>query len=64
MTPEVAKHRVFAILEPPIVPDKNLTIVARFDDTTFGILRSRFHERWSLRMGTSLEDRPPARAQS
>ncbi|MDO5370608.1 MAG: class I SAM-dependent DNA methyltransferase, partial [Paracoccus sp. (in: a-proteobacteria)] len=25
---------------------------------TFGILHSRFHELWSLRMGTSLEDRP------
>ena len=30
----------------------------RDDDTTFGILHSRFHELWSLRMGTSLEDRP------
>ena len=25
---------------------------------TFGILHSRFHEAWSLRLGTSLEDRP------
>jgi hypothetical protein len=25
---------------------------------TFGILHSRFHELWSLRLGTSLEDRP------
>ena len=24
-----------------------------------GILHSRFHELWSLRLGTSLEDRPP-----
>jgi len=32
--------------------------IARDDDTTFGILHSRFHELWSLRMGTSLEDRP------
>jgi hypothetical protein len=32
--------------------------IARADDTTFGILHSRFHELWSLRMGTSLEDRP------
>jgi type II restriction/modification system DNA methylase subunit YeeA len=31
----------------------------RDDDTTFGILHSRFHEAWSLRLGTSLEDRPP-----
>ncbi len=57
-TPEVAKHRVFAWLESGIVPDKNLVVVARSDDATFGILHSRFHELWSLRLGTSLEDRP------
>ena len=28
--------------------------IARDDDTTFGILHSRFHELWSLRMGTWL----------
>ena len=33
-------------------------MIARDDDTTFGILHSRFHEAWSLRLGTSLEDRP------
>ncbi len=32
--------------------------IARADDVTFGILHSRFHEIWSLRLGTSLEDRP------
>ena len=26
--------------------------IARDDDTTFGILHSRFHEAWSLRLGT------------
>ena len=57
-TPEVAKHRVFVWLAPGIVPDKNLIAIARSEDTTFGILHSRFHELWSLRMGTSLEDRP------
>ena len=35
-----------------------LIVIARDDDTTFGILHSRFHEIWSLRLGTSLEDRP------
>lgn len=58
VTPEVAKHRVFKWITPPVVADKNLTVIARADDTTFGILHSRFHELWSLRMGTSLEDRP------
>jgi len=58
VTPEVAQFRNFVWLSPPIVPDKNLTVFARDDDTTFGILHSRFHEAWSLRLGTSLEDRP------
>ena len=31
-----------------------LIAIARDDDTTFGILHSRFHELWSLRMGTWL----------
>ncbi|MGH2616108.1 MAG: type IIL restriction-modification enzyme MmeI, partial [Thermomicrobiales bacterium] len=30
----------------------------RQDDYFFGVLHSRAHEAWSLRMGTSLEDRP------
>jgi len=57
-TPEVAKHRVFVWLPPAVVADKNLVVVARADDATFGILQSRFHALWALRMGTSLEDRP------
>ena len=58
VTPMVAKHRVFAWL-PAIQKPENLCVaIARADDTTFGILHSRFHELWSLRMGTSLEDRP------
>ena len=35
-----------------IVADKNLTVIARADDTTFGILHSRFHELWALGLGT------------
>jgi hypothetical protein len=57
-TPEVAKHRVFVWMPRPTAPDKNLMVTTRDDDTSFGILHSRFHEIWSLRMGTSLEDRP------
>ncbi|MDP2164421.1 MAG: hypothetical protein Q8K21_09425 [Hydrogenophaga sp.] len=58
VTLEVAKHRVFVWLQLPVLPDKNLVVFARADDTSFGILHSRLHELWSLRMGTSLEDRP------
>ena len=57
-TPRVAKHRLFAWLDARVCPDCQLIVIARDDDTTFGILHSRFHEAWSLRLGTSLEDRP------
>jgi hypothetical protein len=58
VTPEASRHRLFAWVTPPIVADRNLTVIARSDDTTFGILHSRFHELWSLGLGASLEDRP------
>lgn len=57
-TPTVAKHRVFVWLPISICPDHQLIVVAREDDVTFGIVHSRFHEIWALRLGTSLEDRP------
>jgi type II restriction/modification system DNA methylase subunit YeeA len=57
-TPRVSKFRSFVWLHPAILPDSALVAIARDDDTTFGILHSRFHEAWSLRLGTSLEDRP------
>ena len=57
-TPTVAKHRLFAWWDVRICPDHQLIVTARDDDTTFGSLHSRFHEVWSLRLGTSLEDRP------
>jgi hypothetical protein len=57
-TPRVAKHRLFVWFDLAVLPDCQLVVIARDDDTTFGILHSRFHELWSLRMGTSLEDRP------
>jgi hypothetical protein len=53
-----SKHRFFVWLPVTTSPDQALITVTRADDTTFGILHSRFHELWALRMGTSLEDRP------
>ena len=53
-TPRVAKHRLFVWLHPRVCPDCQLIVIARDDDTTFGILHSRFHEIWSLRLGTWL----------
>jgi type II restriction/modification system DNA methylase subunit YeeA len=53
-----AKHRLFVWLTGSQIPEHSVAVVAREDDTTLGILHSRFHEAWSLRLGTSLEDRP------
>ena len=58
VTPMVAKHRVFAWMPAVQIPENLCVAITRADDTTFGLLHSRFHELWSLRMGTSLEDRP------
>ncbi|MDE2827247.1 MAG: class I SAM-dependent DNA methyltransferase [Bacteroidota bacterium] len=53
-TPCTSKHRVFVWLNIQVCPSNALIAIAREDDTTFGILHSRFHEIWSLRMGTWL----------
>ena len=53
-TPRVAKHRLFVWLDARVCPDSAMIAIARDDDTTFGILHSRFHEVWSLRLGTWL----------
>ncbi len=53
-TPTVSKHRLFVWLEAGVCPDHQLIAIARDDDVTFGILHSRFHEAWSLRLGTWL----------
>ncbi len=57
-TPKVSKHRVFVWLHRSEWPENLCDAIARDDDCSFGILHSRFHEAWSLRLGTSLEDRP------
>jgi type II restriction/modification system DNA methylase subunit YeeA len=57
-TTAVSKHRVFVWIEQPTIPDQQLIIIARDDDYFFGVLHAKPHELWSLRQGTSLEDRP------
>ena len=57
-TPRVAKHRLFVWLAAPLVVDGQIVVTARADDATMGLLHGRCHELWSLRLGTSLEDRP------
>ncbi|MDO9092694.1 MAG: hypothetical protein Q7U99_08690 [Rubrivivax sp.] len=51
-TPEVAKYRSFVWLPASHIADKNLIVMARADDATLGLLHSRFHQLWSLRMCT------------
>ncbi|MCY3959935.1 MAG: class I SAM-dependent DNA methyltransferase, partial [Chloroflexi bacterium] len=53
-TPRVARHRLFVWCHPLVCPGSAVIAIARDDDTTFGVLHSRFHEIWSLRLGTSL----------
>ena len=53
-TSMVAKHRLFTWFDSRICPDQQVIVIARDDDTTFGILHSRFHEIWSLRLCTWL----------
>ncbi len=53
-TPAVAKHRVFAWVYPPTIADQSCVAIAREDDYAFGVLHSRAHELWSLRLGTWL----------
>ena len=51
-TSEVSKHRLFVWLPTKVMPDKRLIVIACDNDTTFGVLHSRFHEIWSLKMCT------------
>ena len=58
VTTTVSKHRVFAWLTAPTLPDHQLVAFGRSDDYFFGILESRLHQVWALKQGTRLETRP------
>ena len=53
-TPTVSKHRLFIWLDKAIHPDHQLIVFAREDDYFLGVLHSRSHEIWALRLGTWL----------
>jgi hypothetical protein len=57
-TPALAKYRLYVWLASEVIPDHALTVFARSDEYFLGILHSKPHELWALRLGTSLEDRP------
>ena len=58
VTPTVSKHRIFGWCSGATLPDHQLVVFARSDDYFFGVLHSRLHEVWALRLGTRLETRP------
>ena len=51
VTARVAKHRLFAWMTKQVLPDSRLVAIVRDDDTHFGMLHSRLHELWTLRLG-------------
>lgn len=57
-TSMVAKHRVFSWLPEIQIPENLCVVIARNNDVTFGIVSSKHHILWGLRLGTALEDRP------
>ena len=58
VTVSVAKHHLFAWIDKGVLPDHRLFVFARSDDFAFGVLQSRVHAVWALKMGSTLEDRP------
>ena len=48
------RHRLWVWLTTGVLPDSQVVAVARDDDWFFGVLHSRAHEVWSLRLGTWL----------
>ncbi|OGT88111.1 MAG: DNA methyltransferase [Gammaproteobacteria bacterium RIFOXYD12_FULL_61_37] len=47
VTPRVARHRFFVWLDVCVLPDTRLLVIARQDDTAFGILQSNAHLVWA-----------------
>jgi len=58
ITSRVSKYRVFAWMNIRTNPDSATVAIVRDDDYFFGVLHSKLHELWSLRMGTSLGPTP------
>lgn len=57
-TPAVSKHRIFIWMKPAVLCNQGTLVFAREDDYFFGVLHSRLHEVWALKLGTRLETRP------
>jgi type II restriction/modification system DNA methylase subunit YeeA len=51
VTSRVGRYPIFVWLSTLVLPDSRLVVFARDDDTTFGILSSRYHSQWAIRKG-------------
>jgi len=58
VTANVSKYRLFSWQMAPSNSDHQLIVFTRDDDYFFGVLHSRLHEVWALKLGTRLETRP------
>ncbi len=58
VTARAGTYGPFVWMHLRVYVDDATARIARAADTTFGLLHGRLHELWSLRLGTSLEDRP------
>ena len=54
LTPQTSKHRTFAFVDSSILPDDKLIAVGLSDAEKLGVLSSRVHVIWSIRIGSSL----------
>lgn len=58
VTCRTAKHRMFQFEEAKTIPDAKVIFIGLDDALHLGILSSRTHLVWALRIGAFLEDRP------
>lgn len=58
ITPCIAKHRLFVWMKVDVIPSSATIIIARDDDYFLGVLHSKLHELWALKLGTSLTNTP------
>jgi len=54
LTVRVSKHRIYVWINKGTLPDSATIAFARDDDYFMGVLHSKIHELWSLRLGTFL----------
>ena len=52
-----SKHRIFVWADGIFIPDDGVFAFAREDDFFFGLLHSRFHEKWARAQGTQVREK-------